>query len=280
MKNAPNLQALRVLIAVNTSQNFRDAAAKVGRTANAVSASIARLEEHYGQRLVNRPKKGGLVTLTAFGKVVCDRAERAIRTLEGHDLDDGPNYSGATVTPKPPLTALGDPTIHRRHISELKEVSRQLFRYSRAWQGSKIWSSTNLKPFHHEMLCVKPSSNGGDLMVFHIGESHGSCVHFGEAWRQNIIGNLIDVDPLGDEYIKKTSAGYFEVLQSEEAVLDSIMSQGVQDGDETTFVAYHRLLTRCLLDDGQAIAVNLTAKHRRFNRESEARLYLDPKING
>jgi len=127
------------------------------------------------------------------------------------------------------------------------------------------------------MLCAKPRSNGADLVVFHIGESHGSCVHFGEAWRQNIIGNLIVDDPLGDEYIEKTSAGYFEVLQSEEAVFDSILSQGGQDDGETTFVAYHRLLTRCLLDDGQPIAVNLVAKPRRFAKESEARLYLAPR---
>jgi len=277
MKNAPNLQALRVLIAVSKSQNFKEAAAKVGRTANAVSASIARLEEHYNQRLVIRPKKGGVVTLTAFGQVICDRAERAMRTLEGGDQDSQPVRVDASAVPKPPLTSIGNPTIYRRHISELEGISRRLYRYYEAWEGSKTWSSINLRPFHHEMLCAKPNLNSGSLVVFHVGERHGSCVHFGEAWRQNIIGNLIDADPLGDEYIAKTSAGYFEVLQGEVAVLDTVLSQGAQDNGEITFLAYHRLLTRCLLDDGQAIAVNLAAKPRRFSRETDARLYLAPK---
>lgn len=64
---------------------MRRAADELGISESTLSRSIARLEEHYGQRLFDRVANG--VRLNAYGRLVLSRVERALTELENAERD-------------------------------------------------------------------------------------------------------------------------------------------------------------------------------------------------
>ncbi len=71
------LEDLRVFAAVAAERSFSRAAQTLHRTQPAVSQAIRRLEDHAGERLIDRSSRDG--TLTAAGEVLLDYAARLLR---------------------------------------------------------------------------------------------------------------------------------------------------------------------------------------------------------
>src|SRR5262245_6658594 len=74
------LEDLRVFAAVAAERSFSRAARKLRRTQPAVSQAIRRLEDHAGERLIDRSQRDG--TLTDAGTLLLDYATRLLRLAE------------------------------------------------------------------------------------------------------------------------------------------------------------------------------------------------------
>jgi DNA-binding transcriptional LysR family regulator len=94
-------------------EHVRQAADELGISESTLSRSIARLEDHYGERLFDRVNNG--IKLNAFGRVVLARVERALFELENAERDvRNLRESGET------LIAIGFlPSVGARVIPEL-----------------------------------------------------------------------------------------------------------------------------------------------------------------
>jgi DNA-binding transcriptional LysR family regulator len=66
-------------------EHVRHAADELGISESTLSRSIARLEDHYGERLFDRVNNG--IKLNGFGRVVLARVERALFELENAERD-------------------------------------------------------------------------------------------------------------------------------------------------------------------------------------------------
>ncbi len=74
------VEDLRVFAMVAAERSFSRAAKKLRRTQPAVSQAIRRLEEHTGERLIDRSSRDG--TLTDAGGLLLSYAQRIIRLIE------------------------------------------------------------------------------------------------------------------------------------------------------------------------------------------------------
>src|SRR3954469_5816811 len=99
------LDELRHFLLVVEHGTFTEAARRSRLTQPALSASIRRLEEHFGARLLHRGRAGA--EATAAGEALVPRAravfaaiseaERAVREIEGLDAGEVRLGAGATV---------------------------------------------------------------------------------------------------------------------------------------------------------------------------------------
>lgn len=165
------------------------------------------------------------------------------------------------------ISELDKTTILPLEIDELGDFDQPLSEYLEVWQREQLWTSDSLKKYHDVSFVVRPVATFNDSMIIsYIGENHGSTQQFGEEWRMNNMGALLDAfDPLGEEYVSETAQGYYECVRTGKPSLSLLYSKGkLRDGGESS-IAYLRLLTRCFLSDGSPIVVNTASAVYRFD---------------
>ena len=123
------VEDLRVFAMVASERSFSRAAKKLRRTQPAVSQAIRRLEEHTGERLIDRSSRDG--TLTDAGGLLLSYAQRIIRLLEEaaigvgelRDIQKGRVIIGANEAGVHALLPLLQ-TFRARHPGVLVDVRR------------------------------------------------------------------------------------------------------------------------------------------------------------
>lgn len=81
MSQPPDLESLRLLVAIGECGSFGKAAAELGVTQPSASKRVSTLERRLGLVLVDRTHRGA--ALTPAGRVVCGWAQRVLHEVEG-----------------------------------------------------------------------------------------------------------------------------------------------------------------------------------------------------
>ena len=230
----PSIQELRVLLAVGESVTLGQAAERVGRTANAVSASVKKLEDYYGCTLVNRARKGGKLSLTAKGSAVRRQALRVAAVLDD-DAD-----TNRTIIQKGDLSKVGKdrPVLDRTKglliengfaIDDVKETDDPLIS-----DGVLLREEAGRLCFH----AVGKQSTWGRFIG---GERSLAAVNM----PCSVVG---DVD-------EEVGAGLNLVLYGGEPIVDHISTEiNTLRGSRETFM-YHRLVSKVQSNEGPLLLV-------------------------
>src|SRR5215211_8494425 len=122
------IRHLAALQAVAEEGSFRRAATRLGYVQSAISEQIAALERIVGQRLVERSRGAGAVTLTEAGEVLLSHAKAIVARLKAAEADLGALADGSA----------GSLRLGIYQSVGARVIPRLLPRYARDWPEVRV----------------------------------------------------------------------------------------------------------------------------------------------
>ncbi len=234
-KYPPKHETLSVLIAVEQCKNFVEAGELINKSDKTVSARVGQLERLFQTKLVNRPAKGGIATLTRDGKELKDRAVKMTVALKGR------SPVVKTIIDKQPF----------------EDINLRPTAIKRAWQslnqgGFEIHNLHDQNdPLMRDSLILRKQN--GRLHFHAVGQDHGWRTYIGGERTEQVIGAPCATTRDVDHIVAATSE---LVMETGEPTLDFVQTTATTLAGDPIRLNYHRLTTRVKSEDGPLIVVN------------------------